>query len=112
MQFLIHVLEHMYTAKYSGTRTKEFPKDQKSKVIVEVPSKLLPSKQQTTTKPQTSFTQEAEKIRIKNFQIKDFKSSLKLLPTHYVNPFTSPACKMSGLKDAQLRLQTVYIPVI
>ena len=37
MQFLISVLEHMYTAKYSGTRMKEFPKDQKSKVIVEVP---------------------------------------------------------------------------
>ena len=28
------------------------------------------------------------------------------------NPFTSPACKMSGVKDAQTRLQTVYFPVL
>ena len=27
-----------------------------------------------------------------------------------VNPITAPACKISGLKDARTRLQTVYIP--
>ena len=28
------------------------------------------------------------------------------------NPFSAPACKMSGLKDARTRLQTVYFPVL
>ena len=28
---------------------------------------------------------------------------------HSLNPFTLPACKISGLKDAQMHLQTVYI---
>ena len=28
------------------------------------------------------------------------------------NPFTAPACKISRLKDAQTRLQTVYFPVL
>ena len=28
-----------------------------------------------------------------------------------LNPFTAPACKMSGLKDARTRLQTVDLPV-
>ena len=28
------------------------------------------------------------------------------------NPLTSPACKISGLKDARTRLQTVYFPVL
>ena len=28
-----------------------------------------------------------------------------------INPFTAPACKMSGLKDARTRLRTVYFPV-
>jgi len=27
------------------------------------------------------------------------------------NPFTAKACKIAGLKDARLRLQTVYFPV-
>ena len=26
----------------------------------------------------------------------------------WFNPFTAPACKISGLKDARTRLQTVY----
>ena len=29
-----------------------------------------------------------------------------------VNPFTAPACKTSGLKDARTSLQTVYFPVV
>ena len=29
-----------------------------------------------------------------------------------VNPFTAPACKISGLKDARTRQQTVYFPVL
>ena len=28
------------------------------------------------------------------------------------NPFTAPACKISGLKDARTRLQTVYFPLL
>ena len=37
----------------------------------------------------------------------------KLVPLSAIlNPFTVPACKISGLKDAQTRLQTVYIPVL
>ena len=28
-----------------------------------------------------------------------------------VNPFTAPACNISGLKAARTRLQAVYIPV-
>ena len=28
-----------------------------------------------------------------------------------INPFTATACKVSGLKDARKRLQTVYFPV-
>ena len=28
------------------------------------------------------------------------------------NPFTAPACNISGLKDARGRLQTVYFPVL
>ena len=27
-------------------------------------------------------------------------------------PFTAPACKISGLKDARMRLQTVYFPAL
>ena len=30
----------------------------------------------------------------------------------YINPFTAPACKKSGLKDALTRLQTVHFPVL
>ena len=26
----------------------------------------------------------------------------------HINPFTGPACNISGLKDARTRLQTVY----
>ena len=29
-----------------------------------------------------------------------------------MNPFTAPACKISRLKDARTRLQTVYFPVL
>ena len=29
-----------------------------------------------------------------------------------INPFTAPACKISGLKDARTRLQTVCFPVL
>ena len=29
-----------------------------------------------------------------------------------INPFTAPACKISGLKDARKHLQTVYFPVL
>ena len=29
-----------------------------------------------------------------------------------INPFTAPACKISGLKDAGTGLQTVYFPVL
>ena len=29
-----------------------------------------------------------------------------------LNPFTAPACTISGLKDAGTRLQTVYFPVL
>ena len=29
-----------------------------------------------------------------------------------INSFTTPACKMSGLKDARTRLQTVYFSVL
>ena len=29
-----------------------------------------------------------------------------------INPLTAPACKISGLKDAQTRLQIVYFPVL
>ena len=29
-----------------------------------------------------------------------------------VNPFTAPACKTSGLKDARTSLQTIYFPVV
>ena len=29
-----------------------------------------------------------------------------------INPFTAPACKLSGLKDAQMHMQTVYFPVL
>ena len=29
-----------------------------------------------------------------------------------INPFTAPACKISGLKDARTHLQTVYFPVL
>ena len=32
--------------------------------------------------------------------------------TANINPFTAPACKISGLKDARTRLQTVYVPVL
>ena len=28
-----------------------------------------------------------------------------------INLFTAPACKISGLKDARIHLQTVYFPV-
>ena len=28
------------------------------------------------------------------------------------NPFTTPACKISGLKDARTRLETVYFQVL
>ena len=31
---------------------------------------------------------------------------------HHLNPFTAPACNISGLKDARTRLQTVYFPVL
>ena len=37
----------------------------------------------------------------------DLQSSL----TH-INPFTAPACTISGLKDAQTYLQTVYFLVL
>ena len=30
----------------------------------------------------------------------------------YINPFTAPACKVSGLKSTPRRLQTVYFPVL
>ena len=33
-------------------------------------------------------------------------------PSLVLNPFTAPACKVSGLKDARTRLQTVYLPVL
>ena len=29
-----------------------------------------------------------------------------------INPFTTPACTISGLKDAWTRLQPVYFPVL
>ena len=29
-----------------------------------------------------------------------------------INPFTAPACNISGLNDARTRLQTVYFPVL
>ena len=29
-----------------------------------------------------------------------------------INPFIAPACKISGLKDARTRLQTVHFPVL
>ena len=29
-----------------------------------------------------------------------------------INPFTAPACKTSGLKDARTRLQIVHFPVL
>ena len=32
--------------------------------------------------------------------------------SQFINPFTAPACKISGLKDAQTCLQTVYFPVL
>ena len=32
-------------------------------------------------------------------------------PKH-INPFTAPACKSSGLKDARTRQQTVYFPAL
>ena len=28
------------------------------------------------------------------------------------NPFTAPACKISGVKDARAHLQTVHFPVL
>ena len=35
---------------------------------------------------------------------------IRYVPT--INPFAAPACKISGLKDARTRLQTVYFPVL
>ena len=31
--------------------------------------------------------------------------------SHAFNPFTAPACKISGLKNARTRLQIVFVPV-
>ena len=47
------------------------------------------------------------------FAMSDFE--LKTIPCHHwiiINPFTVPACNISGLKDAVTRLQTVYFPVL
>ena len=30
----------------------------------------------------------------------------------FLNPFTAPVCKISRLKDAWTRLQTIYFPVL
>ena len=35
-----------------------------------------------------------------------------LLVLFVFNPFTAPACKLSGLNDARARLQTVHFPVL
>ena len=32
------------------------------------------------------------------------------LVSEIINPFTAPACEISGLKDTQTRLQAVYFP--
>ena len=40
------------------------------------------------------------------------KMTLVLLVLFVFNPFTAPACKLSGLKDARARLQTVHFPVL
>ena len=41
----------------------------------------------------------------------DHRLSFCSLPV-CLNPFTAPACKISRLKDARTRLQTVYFPVL
>ena len=40
-----------------------------------------------------------------------FRDSCKLRD-HILNPFSAPACKISGLKNARTRLQTVYVPLL
>ena len=46
--------------------------------------------------------------------LKHFRSCLNLVLVYLrtINPFTAPARKISGLKDAGTRLQTVYFPVL
>ena len=42
----------------------------------------------------------------------EWKPTSDWSPRVPINPFSAPACKISGLKDASTRLQMVYFPVL
>ena len=46
------------------------------------------------------------------FQVHNVCIMLTVICLFFCNPFTAPACTISGLNDTRKRLQTVYFPVL